>query len=185
VSGFDYTATDTPDDVVRSVAAEISGGGLKPLSDHERLQRQLWRDEQAWQSEQRRAEREHQRAEAEAVARHEAALEQAEANRRARLERQERQREQDRERQLVGLHIRAKQQEVWQSNVENAARNAVAVRQQQALLADVERHFTPPAPPPEPEREIVYLSEDEGSPDLGTRDFDPKAWMKKPRAWFQ
>jgi hypothetical protein len=40
-----------------------------------------------------------------------------------------------------------------------------------------------PPPPAEPEQ-IVYVSEDEGSPDLGDRDFGVKAWMKKPRSWW-
>jgi hypothetical protein len=50
------------------------------------------------------------------------------------------------------------------------------------LSSDV-RFWGYPPPPPEPEVSTVYVGEDEGSPDLGSRDFDPKAWMKKPRSW--
>jgi hypothetical protein len=49
-------------------------------------------------------------------------------------------------------------------------------------MGELERMLTPSAPPPEPENmsEIVYVSEDEaGSPHLGDRDFNVKAWMKK------
>ena len=36
-----------------------------------------------------------------------------------------------------------------------------------ALLADVERHLTPPAPPPEPITEVVVVEEEQGLPKLG------------------
>ena len=50
------------------------------------------------------------------------------------------------------------------------------------MLADVERHFSPPPPPPEPE--VVYVEAVEGSDQLGTSDFNPKLWMQKPRSWW-
>jgi hypothetical protein len=67
-------------------------------------------------------------------------------------------------------------------NVDAAARNAVAIRQRQALLADIERHFNPPLPTPEPE--VIYVEAAEGSDQLGDRDFSVDAWMKKPRSWW-
>jgi hypothetical protein len=60
--------------------------------------------------------------------------------------------------------------------------DSIATRQRQALLADVERHFNPPPPAPEPE--VVYVEAVEGSDQLGTSDFNPKLWMQKPRSWF-
>jgi hypothetical protein len=86
---FDYEAQpDTPDDVIRRIGAEMSGGGLKPLSDAERLEREIWRaqraQERALADEQRKIERERQEAEKEAVARQEAAESLALANRQAR-----------------------------------------------------------------------------------------------------
>jgi hypothetical protein len=39
-------------------------------------------------------------------------------------------------------------------------------------------------PPPPPEPTVVVVSEDDGSADFGSRNFDPKAWIKKPRSWW-
>jgi hypothetical protein len=186
LAAFDYEA-DVPADAVLSVADAIrSIHQLAPLTEEQKLQRridhEIFRDEQAWASEQRRLEREHRRAEAEAVARQEAAIERAEANRKARLERQEQISRQTRDREILDLRLQAAQQRGWISNVENAARNAVALRQQQALLADVERHFNPPSPPPAPE--VIHVEAVEGSDQLGTSDFNPKLWMQKPRSWW-
>jgi hypothetical protein len=165
----------------------MSGGGLKPLSDEERLERESWREQQAWLAEQRdmeyRQRQAERAAEVDAIARHEAALAQAEENRLARLARQQRITAEVRERELADLRFQLTRHQAWQRDVDNAARRAVAVRQQQALLADVESHFISPPPPPEPEH-IVYVSEDEGSPDLGDRDFNVKVWMQKPRPWW-
>ena len=184
---FDFDSPSVPDTAVADVVADItSHGQLPPLSDEERHERwlnnQLYLAECREREEQRAFEYRQQQAEAESIARHEAALEQAEANRKARLERQEQIARQVREREIAELRFQSAQQRAWQSNVEAAARNAVAVRQQQALLADVERHFSPPPPPPEPE--VVYVEAVEGSDQLGTSDFNPKLWMQKPRSWW-
>jgi hypothetical protein len=98
-------------------------------------------------------------AEAEAVARHELALEQAERNRVARIELQERQRERDREQQLVGLHIRAKQQEIWQSNVESAARIGLAQQYRNTLMGELDAMINPPQPQPPPESEVIEVEQ--------------------------
>jgi hypothetical protein len=185
LAGFDYRA-ETEADVVLSVADSIrSANRLAPVTDEQKLQRRIeieaWNEQQAFLAEERRFEYEQRQAEIEAVARHEAALEQQEANRKARLALQERQRERDRDQQLVGLQIRAKQQEVWQSSVENAARIGLGQRARTTLLGELEKMLTPPAPPSESNNvtEIVYVSEDEaGSPHLGDRDFNPKLWTK-------
>ena len=181
--GFNHEA-DTPADAVLSVADQIMASSrLVPLTDEQKMQRRIeieaWREEQAVLAEERKAERERleaQRAEAE---RAEAALEQAERNRVARLALQERQRERDREQQLVGLQIRAKQQEVWASNVEAAAHAALAQRYRNTLMGELENMLCPPPPEPQNVTEIIYTSEDEaGSPHLGDRDFNPKLWTK-------
>jgi hypothetical protein len=171
LAGFDYGA-ETEADAVLSVADSIrSDYRLAPLSDEQKLQRRIeieaWREEQTFLAEERAFERERleaQRAEAE---RAEAALEQAERNRVARLVLQERQRERDRDQQLVGLHIRAKQQEIWQSNVEAAARTRLAQRYRNTLMGELENMLTLPAPPPEPITEVVVVEEDQGPPKLG------------------
>jgi hypothetical protein len=61
--------------------------------------------------------------------------------------------------------LQSSRHRAWQSNV-------VAVRQQQALLADVERHFNPPQPQPEPE--VVYVADDRlGSPNFFDDNYNP------------
>jgi hypothetical protein len=120
-----------------------------------------------------------------AIARHEAALAQAEENRLARLARQQRITAEVREREIADLRLQSTRHQAWQRNVDAAARNAIAYKQRQTLLGELEKMLSPPAPPPPPEAEqIVYVSEDEGSPDLGDRDFNVKAWMKKSRPWW-
>jgi hypothetical protein len=182
---FDYSATSAPDDVVRSVAAEMTGGGLKPLTDDERIERKIWREEQAWLAEQRDMDRRQrqaeQAAEAEAMARHEAALEQAERNRVTRLEHQAQIALDANRRELADLRFQSAQHQAWQRNVDNAARNAIAYRQRETLMSELDALVTPP-PPPEPT--VVYVEAAEGSDQLGTPDFNPKLWMQKSRPWF-
>jgi hypothetical protein len=96
--------------------------------------------------------------------------------RQAQIERETRQRE------LRDLHLKVTQQDWWQRHVDTAARNALAQRQRQALVADLERMISPPAPAPEPT--VVYVEAAEGSDQLGTSDFNPKLWMQKPRSWW-
>jgi hypothetical protein len=40
-------------------------------------------------------------------------------------------------------------------------------------------------PPPPPEPTIVFVQEDDGSGDLGSRNFDVAKWAKKPRSWWR
>jgi hypothetical protein len=184
---FDYEAPDVPATAVADVVADISSAGKPPpLSDKEREQRRIENELYRWQCQQRAEERafeyQQRQQEAESLARHEAAIEQAEANRKARLERQEQISRQVRDREIANLRIQTAQQRGWMNNVETAARNAVAVRQRQALIADIESHFNPPPPPPEPE--VIYVEAVEGSDQLGSSDFNPKLWMQKPRSWW-
>jgi primosomal protein N' len=87
-----------------------------------------------------------------------------------------------RQREIANLHFQVSQQRAWQRNVDRAANAAVRQQQTQKIMADLEQYFNPRAPEPEPE--IVYVEADEGSDELGTRDFNPKLWMQKPRSWF-
>jgi hypothetical protein len=185
LAGFDYQA-ETKTDAVLSVADAIrSSHRLAPLTDEQKLQRQIeieaWREEQAFLAAKRRFEYEQRQAEAEAIARHEAAIERAEVNRKARLERSAEIERQTREIELRDLQTRDRLHQVWQTGVQNAVRQTIAANQQTSLMAELEKMLTPPAPPPEPENvtEIIYTSEDEaGSPHLGDRDFNPKLWTK-------
>jgi len=185
-------AAETPDAAVAAVADAIRAvHTIQPPSEEERAQReldnQLWREEQRWRAEQRRLERERKQAEVAEQARREAAIAAEAARRKAQADARERYTREAREREIADLRLRTRRQEAWQRNVEIAARNAMAYQARQTLMNEIEALVCPPAPPPQPENttEIVYLSEDEaGSPHLGDRDFNPKAWMKKPRPWF-
>jgi len=63
-----------------------------------------------------------------------------------------------------------------------AARNAVAYRQNLTLMSELDQMINPPSPPPEPQ--TVYVEREEGSLDLGTADFDVGLFNKKPRSWW-
>jgi hypothetical protein len=119
----------------------------------------------------------------ESAARAEHVAEIAEANRKQRLERSAEIERKTREIELRDLRSKVTQHGWWQKSVENAARNTIAYQQRATLLNELETALTPP-PLPESERDIVYVSEDEGSPDLGSRDFNPALFNKKPRRWW-
>ena len=98
-------------------------------------------------------------AESEAAARHEAQLEQAERNRVARLARQI---DRDVQRsELADLRFQSAQHQGWQRNVDNAARKAIAYRQRETLMSELDALVSPP-PPPEPT--VVYVEAAEGGP---------------------
>jgi len=78
------------------------------------------------------------------------------------------------------LQFQVRQQEAWQLGVERAARNSVRQQQTRTLMGELERMMNLPAPEPE----VVYVEPYEGSDELGTRDFNVKAWMNKPRPWW-
>jgi hypothetical protein len=179
---FNY---DQPDiDVVPVADAIRAHYRLPELTPEQQQQRridyEIFREEQAWAEAERRAERERIDAKAEGIARHEAALEQAERNRVARLELQKRQREQDLERRLVGLQIRARQQEVWQSNVENAARTGIAQRYRNSLMGELDAMINPPQPQREPESVVFVADDGLGSPNIADDNFNAGYWLNKP-----
>jgi hypothetical protein len=174
---FDYSDADTPDEVVRSVAAEMSGGRLNPLSEDERLERERWREELRRRDEERQAEQEYRQAVADEAARQELADEIAERNRQWRLQQQreyqERAERRSRNLDLSALKLEAQQAASWRNVVQ------ASIRQQhvQSLYGELEKMLTPPAPPAEPEVTIVY-GQYEGSSRLGDPDFNPDLWKK-------
>ncbi len=179
--GFDYSNTETDDEAVRTVAAEISGGGLQPLSAEEQIAREYWRERQRQRDQQMRLERERRAAEAAAEARRQAAVvRQQERDRRVR-EMTERIELQNRQRKTAELEHRVAQTQNWQRNVEQARANAVRQQYQKSLLDDLKNLVNPPA---EPEPEVIYVEPYEGSDQLGDRDFNVELWRKKPRPWW-
>jgi hypothetical protein len=183
---FDYEA-DTEADVSSVVDAIRSNYRLAPLTDEQKAQRRTktnaWRKQQAFMAELRKAEREWVEAEQAAEARAKAAAELAEHNRKVRLEQQKRDQETRRDQQLVGLQVRARQAEVWQSNVETAVRSNLMQRQRQSILTDLHNHFHPP-PPPEPESEPEPEPESPPEPKIGDPDFFEKWRARSPlRSW--
>jgi hypothetical protein len=177
---FDDEADDVSPDVIRSVAAEISGGGLQPLSDEEKLQRQIeWQnrreEEEFW-----RIERERERAGKEMEERRSLALA---AEREAHKASLERQREIDRQvtqRSLFNLGMSAARQDAFQRNVENAHAQNVKQQYRQTLLGELDAmiaaKFAAPEPEPEPE--------DEPGSHFGDPGFSVEAWSRRRRRWF-
>jgi hypothetical protein len=86
-----------------------------------------------------------------------------------------------RDRELVGLRIKSAEHEAWQASVDQAARNAVAYRQNLTLMGELDKMINPPSPPPEPT--VVVVEQDDGSADFGSRNFDVAKWSRKPRSW--
>jgi hypothetical protein len=183
VSEFDYTATDTPDDVVRKVVADISGRRLRPLTNDERMEREAWRSEMAMRAELARIDQEQHRAEVEAAQRQEQADALAEANRRARIqardkanrEYQERQERRSRDYDLAILRNEAQQSALWR----NAVQNSIAYQNRQTLISELESAINPPTLPPEPI--VIQPDDDLGSPNIADGDrFNPGYWLNKP-----
>jgi len=159
---FDYEA-ETEIDVLSVADAIRSDYRLAPLTDEQKVQRRIeieaWREEQAFLAEERCIERECQQAEAEAAARHEQALALAEQNRKARLERQEAISRQTREREITDLRLQSIRHQAWQRDVEIAARNAIAYRQRETLMSELDALVSPPPPQPSPEPEVINVEQ--------------------------
>jgi hypothetical protein len=154
---FNYEV-ETDDEAVRAVAAEISGGGLKPLTDEERAQRERWRDECRLRDQQIHDQR--VRAEA---AKQEAVRQQAELARRQAHEEsvrrgKERLANQAKQREADSLKSRISQTELWQARVEQAHFLAAREQYRQALLQDLKNIVSPPQPP---EPTVVYVEPDD------------------------
>src|SRR5947207_1120303 len=125
---FDYDdAADTPDEVVRGIAAEMSDSVLKPLTDVEIAEREEWLHEHHARVEQERIAAEEylmaqERQQAE-VAQQAAARSANEAREKARIERQQ---QLDRElyrRDMLDLRMAAAKQDSFRQNVLNANAN--------------------------------------------------------------
>ena len=183
---FDYEAADTDDETVRAVAAEMAGGGLKPLSEEEialrEIEREVRLEETRQREEQWRLEHQQQEAAKLEAAQREAAIAAAEANRKARQERAAEIEREARNHQLCDLQMRTAKTDSWQQTADRAMRNAAAYQQRQTLMNELEAMINPPAPPPEPT--LVYVEAEEGSDELGTADFNIERWSKKPRSWW-
>jgi hypothetical protein len=113
-----------------------------------------------------------ERAEAEGLA----AIARAEARQKLQDELRKQSSRQMRDRQLSDLHAHAVRQEQFRHSL---ARASAFVGQRQRLSGALDAALALRNPPP-PEPEIV----DEPGSNLGSRDFNVEAWMKKPRSWW-
>jgi hypothetical protein len=186
VSGFNYDADDTPDEVVRGVAADIGGRGLRPLTPDEIAEREEWRREYLARQEQERLAAEEyrlaQEREREAVAQREAAIASQRAGEKARAERQQQFDRELRRRDMLDLRMAAARADTFQRNVENAHRNALAYQHRQTLLNELEQMISPPAVP---EPTAVVVESDEPGSHFGERGFNPDAWMRRRYPWWR
>jgi hypothetical protein len=158
---FNYDAADTPDEIVRGVAAAMSDSALKPLTDLEIAERDEWRRDFLARQEQERADAERHRLERERqqaeVARREAAIaaqaerEKAQAARTKQIDRELRRRD------MFDLRMAAARQDAFQRNVENAQRNAVRQQNISRILDDIN---TMANPPPLPKPTVVVVEAD-------------------------
>lgn len=153
----------------------MSGSGLKPLSDEELLQREVWRAE--WhQRDQERRQRDEQRsleyqAAQDEAARREAAIAAEQEQKRLRQERHERYEREARQRELRDLRLKVTQQEWWQKQVETAKcpcptqkRRAAAQAVYGPVIAALEQKLNPAPESPEPQ--TIYVEENQGPPKL-------------------
>jgi len=182
VSEFDYDAPDVPDEMHRAIVAEMSGSVLAPLSDEEIALREMEREIQR---------NEYQQREAEIAAAHErerlakAEQEQAEFLKEHRQREAIRQRERTQEidrlttqRALTDLRLAAARQDTFARNVENAQRNALAYQQRQTVLSHLEAMINPPEPPPE--RVVAVEKDDEDDEFCGVKVARPNP----RRSWW-
>jgi hypothetical protein len=92
----------------------------------------------------------------------------------------EQSRRQNRDRTLTGLLDHAIEQRQYRHGF---AKSAQFGAQRQRLSKALGDTITARYPPP-PEPTVVVVQEDDGSADLGSRNFDPAKWAKKPRSWW-
>jgi hypothetical protein len=116
-----------------------------------------------------------------AQARRLADLERAERNAKLQEEMRQQTNRQMRDRQLSDLH----QASIGNEQFRNAAVRAAGLAHQRQELSKVLDNFmTLKYRPPPPEPTVVVVSEDDGSADFGSPNFDVAKWAKKPRSWF-
>jgi hypothetical protein len=72
--------------------------------------------------------------------------------------------------------------EQFRNHVVAEARRNAAIQQRQALIADLDASINPPPAPEAPV--IIVEQQSEGSPELGSADFDPTLFARKPRSWW-
>jgi hypothetical protein len=130
------TAILKPDETVRSVAAEMSGGGLKPLTDEERAERERWREELRQRDEHDRLVNERARAQAERLRQDAARRDAHEAHLRW-------QRDQtvrtvpSHNAELEQLRRYAERTEAYRNNVEQATVANLKIRYQNSLFEEL------------------------------------------------
>jgi FMN phosphatase YigB (HAD superfamily) len=148
---FDYDNTNHPDDeTVRSVAAEMSGGGLKPLTDDERVERARWREELRQRDERDRIISERARAEAERL-RVDAARRDAHEAYLRRQRDQTVRTEPQHNSELAQLRRYAERAESHRTNAERAAVANLRVQYQNSLFAELDQMIAQQFAPPKPE----------------------------------
>jgi hypothetical protein len=86
-----------------------------------------------------------------------------------------------RDRQLADLHAASVRQEAFH---QGAIRSAAFANQRQRLSSALDNALALRNPPAPPEPATVFVQEDDGSADLGSRNFDVGKWARKPRSWF-
>jgi len=178
---FDYdNVPDVSADVIAEISAEIAGTGLPPLSEEEREWQRIEHERFVAtcreRDRQQRLEYEHRQAElaeAKQAEARQAAI--ARAERTHKLQSEEQSRRQKRDRTLTGLLDHAVRQEQFRHSALRSAAHASARQRLKSVLY-------PPEPPPEPA--VIVVSEDDGSADFGSRNFDVAKWAKKPRSWW-
>jgi hypothetical protein len=143
---FNYDAADTPDEVVRGIAAEVSDSALKPLTDVEIAEREEWRrDYLARQEQERLAAEQHtlaQEQEREAAAQREKAEWLAEHRQKEAIRQHERAVEIDRQvtqRSLSDLRMAAARADSFQHDVRTAHAQSVRQQQMTSLFAELEK----------------------------------------------
>jgi hypothetical protein len=183
---FDFE-TETDDAAVRAVAAEMSGSPLAPLSPEEIALREIERETQQelyrQHEEQWRLEHEQERAARAEQEKAEWLLEHRKQEAIRQRERQEQLTRDLHQRELRDMRFQLTQAKSWQRSVDDAANRAVRQQYRQTLMGELEAMINPPVPPPEPEPQTIVIS-DEGSPELGSPDFDVRAFNKKSRPWW-
>jgi hypothetical protein len=184
---FEDNAHDGPDlETVRSIAADMANAGKPvPPTEAERAEWRAWREQQALLANEQRLECARRRAEAaaeqEREARRQAAIARSERNERLQAEKRQQSARQMRDRQLSDLHQASIRSERFRQGMMRSAAHSMS---QQQLSEALDSWMAMKYPPPPPEPTVVVVSEDYGSADLGSRNFDVAKWARKPRSWW-
>ena len=182
---FDYDAElakPVDEEALRRITEELFGTKLKPLSPEEIAMREMEREIQRNEWQQREAEiaAAHER-ERLAKAEQEQAEFLKEHRQREAIRQRERAQEIDRlttQRALTDLRLAAARQDTFARNVENGQRNALAYQQRQTVLSHLEAMINPPEPPPE--RVVAVEKDDEDDEFCGVKVARPNP----RRSWW-